>query len=377
MGTRRVAIAVLTAGAAVFVFGRWVGVSPRLEVRHTLMSQLDRARVPDMIYGRAHRPFVLRTLIPSSVRVVRLALPDRWCHRAARSMVRTGHLGRTINGLRWERRLLVEYSLSLAITFGLLLGFGWALSRLWGDLRHDPTGTAGSAVAFVGFLGVDPFFQGRAHMLYDFGTLCLMTLALRELWRARWPRYYVVLALALLNKETAALLAVVFLALHWRRMPWRTLSLHLATHLALAALIRGVVLWVFRDNPGGVVEWHLRPNLHRMQLQPEHWFPLLLFVALFAIGLAHAEPLVRAASAMGFLMIPAYLIFGVWGEIRFFLEAYPVWVLALALVFHDGWVTAHAAPGERPAWWLAGPTRTQAARVPSSLAQEHLGACRS
>src|SRR3982750_997720 len=105
------------------------------------------------------------------------------------------------------------------------------------------------------------------NFIYDFPALFLFTLGLLLMVRQRWRAYFVVLGLAAINKETAILLPFVF-GLYFVRRRELLNAKFWALLLAQAALCLVVKLginFVFRDNPGQVVEHHFHRNLELLR----------------------------------------------------------------------------------------------------------------
>ena len=77
---RPVAIGALYLLAGSWVALEWLGLDLRLRVTRPVMA-IGGATVPETIYGTAAKPFVLRTLVPTTVRLIREALPDPTARR--------------------------------------------------------------------------------------------------------------------------------------------------------------------------------------------------------------------------------------------------------------------------------------------------------
>jgi hypothetical protein len=198
-------------------------------------------------------------------------------------------------------------------------------------------------------LGLPLFFRAGSHFLYDFATLLFMTLGLLLMERRRFVLYYPVLALALLNKETAALLTAVFAVRFFRQLPRRQWLAHVAAQAGLAVAVRSFVLFVYRANPGTAVQWSLPKNLVLMQQRGVDVPTALLFgVLLVAVVVrwGHEHPLLEAALVMLAPLSVAYFLFGIYGEVRLFYEFVPagsIWV------FHAALAALGAAPDRRHA----------------------------
>ncbi|MFI5183690.1 MAG: hypothetical protein ACHQNV_04770 [Vicinamibacteria bacterium] len=314
-----------TLAASLVVFAPWLGLDARLEPRRSALNEYWKARVPDMIYGRAHRPFVERTLVPSAIRIIRRALPQGVVGAIRRTV--SGwplFLPRKLGVLGWEPAYLIEYAIALVVLFVILAAFPFALRRLFVALYDAPVG------AFVAPLGATLllpafFFDRGTHYLYDFASLLLFTLALVSLATGRLGLYYLVFVLGILKKETMILAALVFLAVNRDCLPRPRLLVHCIAQLAIFGALRSALARIFAANPGGAVEWHLVKNL-RLMARPDPWSLLMLAsvgILVFA-RFGEKPPFLRRALVVLPPLVASYLFLGIYGEIRVFYEAYPI-----------------------------------------------------
>lgn len=320
------AFASAALGVSLLAFLPWLGFDLRLEPHRSALNDYWKARVPDMVYARAHRPFVQRTLVPSAIRAIRNALPRSALGAIRRTVAGPPlYLPRKLGVLGWEPAYLTEYAIAMVVLFVVLAGFPFALRRLFTAL-YDAPGHSNVAPLLATFLLPGFFFDRGTHYLYDFSTLLLFTLALAFLAEERIGPYYLVLVVGAVNKETIVLAILVYAATSWERLPRRVLVRNVVAQVAIA----GSVLWAlnraFAGNAGGAAEWHLAKNLRLMQT------PLSL-ASLLALASASFLVLARLESKPMFLrralivmppLVASYLCLGIYGEIRVFYEAYPI-----------------------------------------------------
>ena len=286
------------------------------------------AMLPDMIHGRAHQPFVKRQLVPLIVRAG-LAVTPQSLDDCLRSAFERSSIARH---LRWPAADAPEFVLTLAVMYAGMVGFMLVLRRLLVRLL-TLSDTASHAVVLALAAGLPVTYAGKLY-LYDFTQLLLFTAGLWLMHQRRWRLYYPVFALACLNKETSILLAGVFACWQGRRILDRPNLPHLLAQGLLGLAILAALAWVFRDNPGSAVEWHLKRNL-----SPPVTRLAELRLALLAAGTLAAVWSVRRASPFvgrGFLvtllpLLIATLFFGYLDELRDYYEAAPLG-LALALM---------------------------------------------
>ena len=342
--------------ASAWVFGQWLGLDARMRSPRPAMA-IGGTTVPDMIHGTATKPFVLRTLVPSTVRVLREALPDATARRLwLKILRRQPRLARALPVLEWEEQFLLEYLIAAGVMYACLLGFLAAARALYGEL-HPGSAWRRDLFPLAVLLGLPFFFDVGSHFLYDFATLLFSAWCLLLMERRRWPAFYAVFALSLFNKETASLVSIVFALRFFREMPRRSWLTHLAAQAALAMAVRAFLLHVFRANAGPAMQWNLRKNLILAAERGVDVPTAVLFgVLLVAVVLRwRAEPRVaRAALATALPLTVAYATVGIYGEIRIFYELVPaaaVWVFGAAL---GPW------PRRRTAWRAAQAGRPRA-----------------
>lgn len=274
-----------------------------------------RSRLPDMVHGAAWRPYVTRALVPAVARVGGAVLPDGF----------TTPLGDA------------DHTLVILIMGVSLMGFAFALRDLSGALFASRP-LAGSLTALGALAFVPLFLYPFSRQIYDFTTLWLFTLVLGCIARRRWAAFVVAFALACINKETAILLTLVFVAhyfLNRRAMTATTFWRLLAFQLIVFAIIRGGIGYIFRNNEGGTVEVHLFDhNLHVLEHPMEMSKRLWLLIAAGLAGMwgwREKPALLRHALVV---LAPILLVMGVTvgqlDEIRAYYEVYPVVALLVA-----------------------------------------------
>jgi hypothetical protein len=313
-------------GISLLVLLPWLGFDLRLEPHKSALNDYWKARVPDMVYGRAHRPFVQRTLVPSAIRAIRSGLPRSTLGAIRRTVSGPPlYLPRKLGILGWEPAFITEYAIAVVMHFALLAAFPFALRRLFQALYGAP-GHSYIAPLLATLLLPWFFFDRGTHYLYDFSTLLLFTLALAFLAEERLGPYYLVLVLGTVNKETAALLILVFATTCWERLPRRLFVRHVVAQLVIVGSVLGALNRVFSGNPGGAVEWHLVKNLRLMETVPSLSSLLALMSAtlLVFVRLGDKPTFLKRALIVLPPLVVSYLCLGIYGEIRVFYEAYPI-----------------------------------------------------
>ncbi len=252
----------------------------------------------------------------------------------------------------------MESGVAAVILFGCLLGFGFAMRALAAETLKL-SGLLPDAVAAGGILFLPGMYMYFSP-LYDFATVLLFAAGLLFIWRQQWWSYFAVFLLATLNKETSILLTLVWFVWNWRavRLPLRDRSIRLALQLGAWLLIRGGLAYLFRNNPGTALEWHLERNFAHL-INPASYLLFrpsarfiprglnIVYLALLAwivvrfrrvpkfvrIGLLPLLPLVVAAFCFGYI-----------DELRDYYEVYPALMLALtASLISPGRIPSAAA----------------------------------
>jgi hypothetical protein len=158
--------------------------------------------------------------------------------------------------------------------------------------------------------------------------------------RERWGWYLVVLGIAMLNKETSALLLVPFVVVFFDRLPRRRFLLLAGFQLVIVVVVRGFLLWLFEENTGFDMENHVQQQLSALS-EPGYVrgsMPNLLFIS--GVLLAGIAPFwsKKPLSLRRSLWVVApfavlYLIGGSPGEFRVFYELVPIvgglWTLTI------------------------------------------------
>lgn len=170
---------------------------------------------------------------------------------------------------------------------------------------------------------------------YDFPELLLMLLCLLSLvkWRPLW--FYPLFVIAILNKESNALLVTFFVALMWERLPRRQLLLHAAAQLGIGAAIVWLLRMAFLGSQGAqglfffplnVLFW-LRPASYVQFITP--YAPLipvprganlisLFLVAFLVLWEWRRKPaeLKRLLLLPAVFVFPLFYVFGMMDEVR-------------------------------------------------------------
>lgn len=168
---------------------------------------------------------------------------------------------------------------------------------------------------------------------YDPTVLFTFTLGLVLLARRKWIAFLIALFIASLTKETSIFLICIF-AFHYRnKLPRRQFIQNIAAQLLIYGFVRFGLMFIFRNNPGVLMESHLRIQLLLYQYVPGAGVVyLLVFFFLLPIFLKWREKpiFLREATIILFPFLILYLLGGFPLEIRIFGECFPI-IYALLL----------------------------------------------
>jgi hypothetical protein len=226
----------------------------------------DRAGVNSMANFTAYKPFVYRTLVPILVRTIEAITP--------------GFISDPINEKFSEKLSKIDQTQSenippekiaelsrigyRAVVFELLnlsflVGFLYCLRYLTRMLKLLPESWCD--LIPLGMVLAIPTYFNYGNFMYDFAALFFFTLGLILLLKQTWKWYLPIFGLALLNKETAVVLAVIYAIYFFGKIPVKQFWRLLAIQAIIFVIIKGSLALILANNPGNSIEWHLARNL--------------------------------------------------------------------------------------------------------------------
>jgi hypothetical protein len=188
-------------------------------------------------------------------------------------------------------------------------------------------------VVLAAGVGLPITFAGKMY-IYDFTQLLLFTACLVVLYQRRWSWFYPVYLLACINKETSILAALVLLCWRGREALKPPYLWHLLAQVAIGFSVCLIIGYIFRNNPGTALEWHLQRNVNLSitALGKLRLLVLILAVVFSFLGSGRA-PLFwkRGLAATLPVLLCASFFFGYVDELRDYYEALP-FVVGLTLL---------------------------------------------
>ncbi len=318
-----------------------------------------------MLAGSAHRPFVLRRLVPDVLNIAVQTIPTEWQMRVLDPVKRLPHpfplllLGR-------DTRVAFAHLLLVLSMWGFYFSTLWLWRKLFLTIQMKKTWYWEAIIPSLALLFAYLLLCWRHGVhIYDPATLWLYSAALWALLQSKRWMYGIIFALAVWHKETAILLiawwVVRFCQRNW--LPYPTCEKEQSRQqgtvqcgffkvsltqerwcwivtLLMFLFYLGVRLWVnwlYRENAGSTFEfWLVKENIPLLSslfthMSGRHLRLLLLLTLLIwlpARGWREKPLLFRQMMVVGLLVmgIP-WLFFGILDELRALLELYPLWLV--------------------------------------------------
>jgi len=141
-----------------------------------------RAMFVDVVYGKAYRPYVYRTLLPTTVRLLTAVIPSKTRISLNQSIGENQIVHRIFTGRVWEKEYLIEYGIALMLMYLSLLGFIFSLKYFFAGVFNAPD-IFKDTVFLIALICLPLFFKYYSY-LCDLPTLFLFTLGLGLMVRA-------------------------------------------------------------------------------------------------------------------------------------------------------------------------------------------------
>jgi ribosomal protein S18 acetylase RimI-like enzyme len=276
-----------------------------------------------MVYGKAHRPFVYRTLFPGTVRAIAEITPESLKERISSAI--QNRWKRNLDRLEWDTDYIYEYLVALALMFFCFFGFAFALRHLTKLFYDFPSFVAD--LAPVGGLIILPLFFRYYSYIYDPSTLLLSALAVGFIAARKHAAFYLIFVLATLNKETSILLTALFFLQEYKTTNKSKLFGHVLIQVSLWIIIRSAIVFVFSNNEGSLFEFHLLRNLGLI-IRP---LKLIYFIGVSTVFFIlvryqwrQKPSFLRAGLLVTLIpLVVLALFFGLVDEFRDYYEAFP------------------------------------------------------
>lgn len=308
----------VTAFIIVFAFEAYPGLNAN-----------DEYNFSGMVYGDAPKPYIYRQLIPLLINAGTALTPGDADAYLPDFINRVPVVRWMTVAAGWEDDYYAEYFWASWWMFLALAGFAYSFRLLLGAFYDVGEGAANGISLLV--LCLTPMFFDKCSYLYDFPVLLLFTLGLLLMYRERWGWFLVVFTLGCLNKETTILLTMVYF-IYFRKDDFFTKGkfyLILVLQIAIFITVKTGLFIVFRDNAGGMTQFHLVDyNLFTLGRLSIETVAALGIIALFVFrGWRDKPEFLRDALWIAVPLLVLTFFLGYIDEQRDFYELYPVVVL--------------------------------------------------
>ncbi len=284
----------------------------------------------DMIYGKASKPFVYRVLLPATVRVLSAPVPQTLRNTISNKIEDNISLNKLFKKLKWEKELAVEYSFAMLIMFLSLWGFSIAVRYLF-ILFYNTSSWFADSVSVLALLGLPTMFQYTS-FIYDFPLLLLYTLGLIFLYKQDWIKFLIIFLVGCINKETTILLTLVFFIYYKSGLKKELFNKLLIAQFAIFILVKSLLYFVFKNNPGTFIEFHLID--HNLRLLTGYDLTLaaaVLGLILLVFYKWNEKPNFLKTSLWMFIPLVILTLFlGYLDELRDYYEVYPAVIIFIA-----------------------------------------------
>ena len=288
----------------------------------------------EMVYGTAWKPFVYRTLLPTSVRIISGVIPESIHETLTEKVESSNFLALALQKLVWESEYITEYLVAMVLMYFSLLGFVYVFRKLFDEIYSSPLWFK-NVVSVIMLLVIPAMFQPNySNYVYDFPALFLFTLGLLFLKQRKWNHFLILFLIACFNKETIILLTMIF-AIHFyndKEMERKFYYKLIAAQLLIFGFIKILLFILFFDNPGGIVEFHLIDRNYLLF----NGYSLTTFVVLLIItltifsGWSEKPKFLKDALWIGIPLLILTLLFGFFDELRDYYEVLPVIILLIS-----------------------------------------------
>lgn len=282
----------------------------------------------DMITSHTRKPFVMRVLMPTLIRVGSELVPLSFEQKLRTLVMTNTTLSDQMVRLGWNQDFIVEYAILIISVLACYLGFAVVLRSLLATLNDLPKGIIDYA-PLMALLALISMFS-TVNYIYDPMNLFLNTLALLCVLRQRMGLFSIVFIMATINKESALLLLIPAMIIQWKKR--KNLLWEIGCLCCVWSAIRIFLLWLYRDYPGASFENHLMDNLNPFSYISIHFWKHYIFLSvLVALTISDwsykPKELKNSLLGMIVVLIPLWIFFGRIPEIRIFYEAYPLALL--------------------------------------------------
>jgi hypothetical protein len=296
--------------------------------------------VDDMIEGKYRKPYVYRTLVPTTIRIISNIIPES-IHKNTENFVRQNpKLNATFDNLEWQQEVALKFFISSAFMILSFIAFGYLIPNfvfLFTALENTYLNKI--FISGLSLVLLPGFFLYGSH-IYDPPQLFLFALALYVLYKQKFSLFYLLFILVTINKETSLLLIGVFFFYFFKKIPDKKYIYLIITYIFTYLLIRVIIIYVFSENEGPFLEYHfaehnLRVRYSLIALTMNSGFFILLLLLTF-INWKSKPSFIK--TSFWVIFIPTFILtlfFGYVDELRVYYELYPILITASAITINQ------------------------------------------
>ena len=284
----------------------------------------------DMVYGKAYKPFVLRMLLPNTIKATTDILPLNVKNNIVQRAAEIPAFNQLFTKLNWETSLAPEYFVGVIYMYICLLLFLMVL-RYFSKSLYKTNEQFHNYYTVLSVFILPPMFNYYSH-IYDFPTLFLFTSCLALLFNRKWMLFIIVYTISCFNKETTILLAMVFFVTNYSdtRLTGKQFWTLFTMQTGIFVIIRITLLYLYRDNPGPSFEYHFAHNIGLIKrFSFIQFFAVLLFVIVLFRDWQHKPQFLKKSI---YIVIPIFMFgifFGRFDELRAFYEVVPILLMLM------------------------------------------------
>jgi hypothetical protein len=292
------------------------------------------ASFDSMINGTASKPYVYRMLVPALLRFIDFVSPRFFSEYITRNVLRIypGFLSQyhinynfVYDGI-WSITIIL---ISLTL-YSILLYLG-SLKIIFLPRSQAPI------ASLLGLLMLPPFFDSA--YIYDMPQLTLSAACLYFMYQQKWALYFVFFVLLCLNKETSIVLIFAYLYNYFDKHGFKILSKLTATQILTYLTIRILIMVIYVDNPGHVVQVNIDDQIKFIfgKFSYEDFILATFFIFILTYRW-FSKPIFLRRSLI--LVVPLLMLFfvgGSPGEYRVFYETLYVITLLISHSITVAW----------------------------------------
>lgn len=294
----------------------------------------EQSMFSEMVYGTAWKPFVYRTLLPTTVRIISEVIPESIHETLTEKVESSSFLMLALEKLIWESEYITEYLIAMILMYVSLLGFVYAFRKLFDEIYTTPLWFK-NVISIILLFAIPAMYQPNySNYVYDFPALCLFTLGLLFLKQRKWNHFLILFFIACFNKETIILLTMIF-AIHFysnKEISRKFYYQFMAIQLLIFGFVKILLFILFINNPGGFVEFHLIDRNYLLF----NGYSLATFVVLLIIILSvfsrwkEKPKFLKDSLWIGIPLLILTLLLGFFDELRDYYEVFPVIILLIS-----------------------------------------------